>query len=210
MMIKIISILILAYLLGAIPFSYWLGKLFYKIDVRKSGSMSSGATNVLRVIGPKLALPILILDILKGFVATRLVLIFFDESDPQFIYLKLIAGILAMIGHIYPVLAQFKGGKGIATMTGVLLGTVPHVMLIAFPIFFILVSITRYVSLGSLLGALSIPIFLFFSSKNPDYKILAIFTFVVFLIALYTHRANVKRLIQGNENKLSFRKKRQD
>ncbi|MBT7827330.1 MAG: glycerol-3-phosphate 1-O-acyltransferase PlsY [Bacteroidetes bacterium] len=207
-MFKIISILFVAYILGAIPFSLWLGKLFYKTDVRNSGSKSSGATNVLRVIGPKLAFPILILDILKGFVATRLVLVFFVESDPQFLYLKLAAGVLAMIGHIYPVFAQFKGGKGIATMAGVLLGTVPEVMIYAFPIFVIIVSVTRYVSLGSLLGALSIPVLLFFFSSIPDNKILAVFAFVVFLIALFTHRANVKRLISKTESKINFRQKK--
>jgi glycerol-3-phosphate acyltransferase PlsY len=205
-MIHIIALFLLAYLLGSIPFSFWLGKLFFNIDVRKSGSKSSGATNVLRVIGAKLAIPILILDILKGLGATWLVHIFFQESDPNFIYFKLIAGLLAMIGHIFPVFAQFKGGKGIATMTGVLIGTIPQVLIYAFPVFIVFVAVTRYVSVGSLVGSLSIPFLLYFVT-NPQDKTLAVFSFIVFLIVLFTHRANVKRLIQGNENKLSFRKK---
>ncbi|MFC2113892.1 glycerol-3-phosphate 1-O-acyltransferase PlsY [Bacteroidota bacterium] len=206
-MLKTILILLIAYLLGSIPFSYWLGKLFYKIDVRKSGSMSAGATNVLRVIGPKLAVPVLILDILKGYLATQLVNFFHVEAEPLFTYLKVGAGVLATIGHIFPVFAQFKGGKGIATMAGVLLGAVPQVMIFAFPVFLIIVIITKYVSLGSITAAFSIPFVLYFFT-NPGDNILAVFAFVVFLIALFTHRTNVQRLLKGTENKLSFRKKK--
>lgn len=149
MMLKILLGL-LAYLLGSVTNAVWYGKLFHQIDVREHGSKNAGATNTLRVLGNKAGFIVLFLDLLKGFVATELAL-FVEVSSPQETFLlKMIFGIMAVLGHIYPVFAGFKGGKGIATLLGLAIALDPVIALICVVVFVSVVWITRYISVGSM------------------------------------------------------------
>jgi len=207
-MILFIAI-VLAYLIGSIPTAVWAGKLFAGIDVREHGSGNAGATNALRVLGPGIAVPVLLLDIAKGLFATRLVFLNFIEVN-SFILAnleeaRLILGIAAVIGHIFPAFARFKGGKGIATFFGILIGFHLPSAMFSLALFLFIVSITRYVSLGSIVGALFYPIQLIFIF-HIDSLFIQIFSILIPLIVIYTHRKNIDRLLKGQENKISFAK----
>ncbi len=201
-----ILLALIAYLLGSIPTSYWIGKIFFQIDIRNHGSGNAGATNTLRVLGWKVALPVLILDILKGYFAVKLYLFLPEALISQWPYIPLIYGILAVIGHIFPIFAGFRGGKGVATTSGVLLAVNPYALLICLAVFLLFVIVTRMVSAGSVLGAFSLP-FLFSFYFYPSDPYYFAFSLMIFILVVYKHFSNIKRIIQGTENKLSFRKK---
>ncbi|MGC8976705.1 MAG: glycerol-3-phosphate 1-O-acyltransferase PlsY [Candidatus Ratteibacteria bacterium] len=186
----------LSYLLGSIPFGYLICKVFRNIDIRKFGSGNIGATNVYRVCGWKLGIFVLILDILKGFlpVYSGKILKF---SNP-FI---LLGGIFSILGHSFSFFLKGKGGKGVSTSFGVLIGLLPLPALISFLFWVIFVFSTRYVSLGSIIGALTLPVFTFLLTKN---NFLFYVTIFIFLFITYTHRENIKRLINKKENKIIF------
>jgi len=199
--------LILAYLLGAIPTSIWIGKVFYKIDIREHGSGNAGASNAIRVFGPAVGILVLVLDMLKGFAAVFLVKFysFVHPGTPEYINIQIILGIAAVLGHIYPVYAGFRGGKGVATVFGVLLALHPFATLCAAGVFLISFFITHYSSVGSILAGLSFPVFIIFVFDTP-YLHLKIFSGLVSLLLIYTHRKNVVRLWKGIENKTNFSK----
>jgi acyl phosphate:glycerol-3-phosphate acyltransferase len=200
-----------AYLLGSIPSAVWFGKLFYGIDVREHGSGNAGATNTLRVLGNKPGFIVLGIDLLKGFLAANLVVFFKDlEPDTNAYLLHQIAfGALAVIGHVFPVFAQFKGGKGIATLLGITIALNGMLALICAALFVVIVYITRYISVGSMLSAIASP-FIAFGLYHAEINALVYFCAIVALLVVYTHRANIKRLINGNENKFSFTRKQVD
>lgn len=197
-----------AYLLGSVPSAVWIGKNFYGIDVRQHGSGNAGATNTLRVLGKKAGFVVLGIDALKGFAAASLaILILPDAGDENLLLIyKIVLGFIAVLGHVYPVFAGFKGGKGIATLLGVVIALNAWLALYCFLLFVLTVSITRYISVGSMLSAMMSPLIAFWLNH---YNINPLFYFccAVAVLVIYTHRANIKRLAAGSENRFSFNKK---
>ncbi|HEC43440.1 MAG TPA: glycerol-3-phosphate 1-O-acyltransferase [Bacteroides sp.] len=193
-----------AYLLGSLPFSLWIGRGFFDTDVREHGSGNAGATNTWRVLGWKAGLPVLLLDISKGFAATFLPYIYSSlSSDPDLLlWIRVICGIAAAVGHIYPVLAGFRGGKAVATLFGVLLGLMPVPALACLGVFILIFISFRYVSLGSILAGISLPVLVYFLSDHPVQ--LMIFTGLISLLILLTHRKNIGRLARREESKLQL------
>ncbi|NQV52702.1 MAG: glycerol-3-phosphate 1-O-acyltransferase PlsY [Flavobacteriales bacterium] len=197
--------LLLAYLLGSIPTAVWVGKMFYDTDVREYGSGNAGATNTFRVLGKKAGIPVLIIDALKGFAAVKLVVFFAQEpiTDAAFVNYQLALGIAAVIGHIFPVFAGFRGGKGIATLLGLMLAVHHQGALIALGIFIVVFAITRFVSLGSMTAALSFPfiIVLIYQTTVPS---LIVFSMFVAILVLITHQKNIERLFRREENRANI------
>ncbi len=205
-MVTVIVSSAVGYLLGSIPSGVWLGKVFRGIDIREHGSRSIGATNVFRVLGAKLAIAVLALDIAKGFLACYLAS-HLDLGDTVLTsgQLALIAGLAAILGHLLPVFAQFRGGKGVATLAGMLLFLTPLEIGFTMVVFILTVIITRYVSLGSMLGTIffssSILIERYYLGYTHGDEISGLAVLLVILV-LFTHRANIRRLSIGTENKL--------
>lgn len=196
--------LLAAYLIGSIPTSVWIGKLFYNIDVREFGSGNAGATNTFRVLGKKAGIPVLIIDILKGTAAVALA--WWSGTDPassEFTHLQLGLGIAALMGHIFPIFAGFRGGKGVATILGVVLCITPASCALALVIFLIVLFSTRIVSLSSMLAGLSFPVMLHLVMGNSE-PILTVFSVIVAALLLITHRKNIRRLIHREESKVRF------
>lgn len=199
---KVILILS-AYLLGSIPWSVWLGKLFYHTDVREFGSGNAGATNTMRVLGPKMGLAVLILDALKGFAAVNLV--FLTEQFSGHLGTMILLGAMAVLGHIFPVFANFKGGKGIATLLGMIIAIHPIGATFALFTFIASFFIFRIVSVSSILAALSFPVWLIFRF-HEDSNTLILFSFFVVFLVLVTHQKNIERLLNGDERKIRLRR----
>lgn len=199
----ILLTLLAAYLIGSIPTAVWVGKGIYGIDVREHGSGNAGATNTFRVLGKKAAIPVMLIDIAKGFAASNLVLLLhsFTPGSAPFIYFQIGLGITAVLGHIYPVFAQFRGGKGIATLFGMILAIHTPIALICLLIFVGVLLITHYVSLGSMLAALAYPILVYFVFSTASH-FLVIFGILVCFLVFYTHRKNISRLLAGTESKI--------
>ena len=193
----------LAYLIGSFATAVWVGKIFHKIDVREHGSGNAGATNVIRVLGWKTGVPVLLIDVLKGWVAAMLPVFFnmADQGSAMLTNYQIIAGLATVVGHIYPVFAGFRGGKGVATIFGVLLAIHPLVTISCFGVFLCVFLISGYVSLGSMTAGISFPVLLFFFFDTPSVY-LKIFSVVVALALLFTHRKNISRLLKGEESKL--------
>lgn len=202
-----VSILV-SYMIGSIPTAVWVGRKFYGIDVRTRGSGNAGATNTIRVLGWKAGIPVLLIDVFKGLVAVLLVdpMIQFTDGDPVKAYVLLAASVAAVLGHTFPLWAGFKGGKGVATLLGVGFGLFPMAALVALLIFIVVFAVTRYVSLASLTAGISFPflVFFIFPANHWIFYVLAV-SVAIFLPI--THRKNILRLIQGTENKISFRRK---
>jgi acyl phosphate:glycerol-3-phosphate acyltransferase len=195
---------ILAYLAGSIPTAVWYGKIFHGVDVRQHGSGNAGATNSLRTLGKKAGIIVLIVDFLKGFLAVKAASLFSSETDS---ILLLIMGLAVIAGHIFPIFAQFRGGKGVATAMGVLVATFPWAALGCVVVFMIIVFATKYVSLASLLGALAFPIQLTFNLWNDNADKYAIgFSWLIFIILAVMHRQNIQRLLKGTESKFGTKK----
>ncbi|MFN4227058.1 MAG: glycerol-3-phosphate 1-O-acyltransferase PlsY [Candidatus Ratteibacteria bacterium] len=188
--------LILSYFSGSIPFGYLVCKFFKRIDIRKFGSGNIGATNVYRVCGWKLGILVLIFDILKGFFPVYIGKII---KFPNLIILS--GGILSILGHSFSIFLKGKGGKGVSTSFGVIIGFLPFPALLSFIVWIIIVFSTRYVSLGSITGAFFLPFFTIFLTKDKFLFYLSIF---IFILILYTHRENIKRLVNKSENKIDL------
>ena len=214
------TIVILSYLIGSIPTSIIVSKAVKGIDIREHGSGNAGGTNVMRVLGWKHGLLVIFLDAFKGVLAVVVVARLHYGSMPfenvtpfdDFTLVQIIAGVSAVIGHIWTIFAGFKGGKGIATALGVLTMIVTVDMLIGVGVFVLVVTISRYVSLGSILAAVTVPLALvvrenIFNVNIQGYNTLLPFVIFLALLVIFTHRKNVIRLLNGNENKVSFKKK---
>ncbi|MEX1192234.1 MAG: glycerol-3-phosphate 1-O-acyltransferase PlsY [Brumimicrobium sp.] len=199
---------IIAYLLGSIPTSVWVGRLRYNVDVREHGSLNAGATNTFRVLGKKAGIVVLLVDVSKGVLAVLLPYIigFAEWRSDELIHLQLLTGIMAVVGHIFPVFANFNGGKGVATSLGIIIGVHPMAALICVGIFFIFFIISSYVSLGAILGALSFPVSIQFIFNNEN-QLLMIFSIILGLAVVVAHHKNIKRILKGNENKMNLFKK---
>ena len=206
------GLIVAAYLLGSVSNAVWIGIALYRTDVRNYGSKNAGSTNVLRVLGWKAALPVFVLDMAKG--AAAVCLAFLAGLQPEtnaFVGFQIVLGMTAMLGHIFPVFAGFKGGKGVATVAGVMTAIHPSAMAMTFGVFVVTLLISHFVSLSSMVAALCFPfivIVVFGNWLNMEETLtLKLFSVVVMAILLVTHRNNMKRLWRGEESKIVFRKK---
>lgn len=207
-----IAIIVVAYLLGSIPSAVWIGKKYYGIDIREHGSKNAGTTNMLRVLGKRAALPVFIIDYFKGFVAVILTsLMRYDEavSDAWLINLRIIATVAVVIGHIYPIFAGFKGGKGVATLLGAGTGIYAPILLLCFGVWCVVFAIWHYVSLASMVAGCCYPCFVMIFSTmtyNPAAPFesvpFIIFSWVVAILLVITHRKNIGRLREGTESQI--------
>jgi len=201
--------IVLAYLLGAIPTSVWTGRIFYGIDIRKYGSGNAGATNTMRVLGPKAGIPVLIFDVFKGWAAVKLGFVFggYMMTESNYMLFMLVLGVAATIGHIFPVYVGFRGGKGVATLLGVALGVHTGAALIVMGIFLFTLLVSSYVSFSSIIAGFSFPIAIVFIFKNNIIP-LTIFSILVSVLLLITHQKNLDRLIRRQESKAKLFKRR--
>ena len=207
---EIILFILLSYLTGAFPSAVWVGKRFYKIDVREFGSGNAGATNTFRVLGKKAGIPVLLMDIFKGWLAVNY-LSFLSEVpitlENQF-EIQLTFGIAAVIGHLFPVYTGFRGGKGIATLLGLLIGLNPIAAIVSIIVFVFVFLISKYVSLASILASVAFPVVIFFILDEVDVdSSLELFSVFVPILTLITHQKNIERLLRGEEKKIRFDKK---
>ena len=206
-----------AYLIGSIPTAVWYGQGFFGIDIRQYGSGNAGATNAFRVLGKRGGTIVMLVDVIKGYTAAILATLLFYTgviADGDVMTFKIIFGLIAVTGHLYPVFAQFKGGKGVASLLGMMLAIHPEMAVVCIVIFLLVVIASQYVSLGSILAALAFPVLLLlrvFGEKESP--LLIVFGFIVFLMVVLTHQKNIGRLWRGQENRtvlIRLRKKRDD
>lgn len=214
-MISIYSliVLLLAYLFGSIPTAVWLGQSFYGVDVREYGSGNAGATNTFRVLGTKAGTAVMLIDILKGWTATNLAY-FLGASitgpyeSVLFVNYQLILGVIAVVGHLFPVFAGFRGGKGVATLCGMILAIHLGAAVVCIIVFLLVLLLTKYVSLSSISAGFAFPfsiVFLFQTSV----KSLLLYSICICALVLITHQKNIERLLKGKESKVNlFKKKR--
>src|ERR1700743_2646373 len=206
-----VSALILAYLFGSIPTAVWIGLAFFNIDVREYGSGNAGATNTFRVLGKKAGVPVMFLDILKGWTATNLAY-FIGVSTTggygsiAYTNYALALGIAAVMGHLFPVFAGFRGGKGIATLFGMVLAIHLQAALLCVCVFIVVLLITRYVSLSSIIAGFTYTVgveFIF-----PSNKSVVIYGMCICVLILVTHQKNLERLLKGKESKVNLFKRK--
>jgi glycerol-3-phosphate acyltransferase PlsY len=201
--IILIGVIVISYLLGSVSFSYLFGKLLKGIDIRQHGSGNAGATNTLRVLGVGPGITVLLLDVVKGIVAVLLIRMFTDNQ-----WLHVLAGVAAIVGHNWPIYFGFKGGKGIATTIGVTATLISLPALYAGIIGLLLIATTRYVSLGSLVFTLLMPIFLLIPATQGERHgvALVLFAILICIFAWFRHRTNIVKLLKGQENKIFSKK----
>lgn len=203
-----ILLVLCAYCLGSIPTSVWVSRGFFGIDIRDYGSGNAGATNTFRTLGPRWGSFVMICDVLKGFFAVKLAALLPEfSSDIALLNMQLILGIAAVIGHIFPVWADFKGGKGVATLFGLVIGISPWTALACSGVFLLVLYLTRFVSLSSILASVAFPVFILviFNVENHFYRVFAV---AVALLVVLTHQKNIGRIIRGGESKVPIFKKR--
>jgi glycerol-3-phosphate acyltransferase PlsY len=207
-----ISVLILAYLFGSIPTAVWIGQAFYGIDIREYGSGNAGATNTFRVLGKKAGIPVMLIDILKGWTATNLA--YFiplsmvgNHNSIVFTNYELAFGIAAVMGHLFPIFAGFRGGKGIATLFGMVLAVHLQAALLCVLVFILVLLITRYVSLGSIMAGFTYPIAVAFVFP-VSIRAVVIYGMCMCVLILVTHQKNIERLLKGKESKVNLFKKK--
>jgi glycerol-3-phosphate acyltransferase PlsY len=205
-----IMLISIAYLVGSIPSSVWVGRRFYGKDVRELGSKNAGATNTLRTLGKRAGLVVLLMDILKGWLAVGLVCIStYPSGSSDRIHLEVAMAISAIIGHIFPIYAGFKGGKGVATTIGIIFGINPIIALLCMGVFALVLIVSHYVSLASIIAVLSFPIWVVLY-KTTHYWLLA-FSVLLPVLVILTHRKNILRLLNKEESELHlFPNKRAD
>lgn len=196
---------IIAYVIGSIPSSIWIGKSYFGKDVRDFGSGNAGASNTFRVLGKQAGIIVLLLDILKGVTAASLILYMpsVSHGTDQYVNLQLLFGILSVVGHIFPVFENFNGGKGIATLFGMLIG-IHYILAVAcVALFIIVLLLTRYVSLSSILATISFPILTIYIF-NRDEPLFIAFGIAAALMVVITHKKNIVRLLNGEETKANL------
>lgn len=205
---EILILITIAYLIGSFPASVWIGKYFYGIDIREHGSGNAGATNTFRVLGKTPGIIVLIIDILKGSAAVSLAY-WFEEVLPinEFVDIEIGLAITSVFGHIFPVFAGFRGGKGVATLLGATIIITPLSCALALIIFLIVLFSTRYVSLSSMLAGFSYPVILHFIMHNEQ-KTLTIYSILVAILLIITHRKNIRRLLVNKESKIVLASKK--
>ncbi len=203
--------IVLAYLIGSIPSAIWVSKWFFGIDVRDYGSKNAGATNTFRVIGKKAGFPVLFFDILKGWASVTFLSLLssYESGSNQHINLQLAVGLAAVFGHVYPIYERFKGGKGVATLLGIVLAINFPAAGVSFVIFLITYLVSQYVSLGAISAAFFFPFITVYVFKETS-PTLIYFSVVISFLVIFTHRKNIERLLKKKENKmpLNIRNKR--
>jgi glycerol-3-phosphate acyltransferase PlsY len=206
---KEVLFILLAYLLGSVPSSVWVSRYFFDIDIREYGSGNAGATNTFRVLGKKWGVVVMIADMLKGLLAVKLALLipYYLDHDLARTSFQIALGLTAVLGHIYPVWADFRGGKGVATLFGLVLGISPWTALCCSGVFLLVLYLTRFVSLSSILASLAFPVFILviFNVDNHAYRVFAV---AVALLVILTHQKNIGRLLKGSESKVPILKYR--
>lgn len=201
---------LVAYLFGSIPTAVWIGKAWYGIDVREHGSKNAGATNTFRVLGKKPGKVVLLIDVLKGALATLIPVItsyfYLHLEVDALIKMQILAAIFAVAGHVFPIFAQFRGGKGVATSLGVIIGLQPIAALICLVIFLAVFIGSKFVSLGAICASIAFPLVVRFVLKEES---LWLFGFSILLsgLVIFAHRKNIGRLLKGEENKMNLFKK---
>jgi glycerol-3-phosphate acyltransferase PlsY len=205
-MIYFILYPLIAYLLGSIPTAVWVGKRFYAIDIREHGSKNAGATNTFRVLGKKPGTVVLFIDILKGAIAVSLpyfIGAITQTKAPYLVEIQLISGISAILGHIFPVFAGFKGGKGVATSLGIVIGIHPFTALVCMGLFLLVFLLSAMVSLGAIISAIAFPFVLHFVFGNTNSYLMA-FSIVLSIAVIIAHHRNIRRIFKGEENKMNL------
>jgi acyl phosphate:glycerol-3-phosphate acyltransferase len=208
-MIDLIIAIIISYFIGSFPTAILAGKILKKIDIREHGSGNAGATNVFRILGWKSGLIVLGIDMFKGFAPVWWLVPVQSNPDLTALY-QILIGISAICGHIWTIFAGFKGGKGVGTAAGVFLALQPLPVLFSLVTFIMIVSKTKYVSLGSMVAASMLPVFILIKKyvfQYPVSNIVIVVSIILASLIVFMHRENISRLMAGNENKLSFSKK---
>lgn len=204
-----ILFIVIAYLIGSIPTAVWISRYFFGIDIREYGSGNSGATNTFRVLGSKWGTIVMSVDVLKGFIATSLYILlpFYMHNEWDRTNLMVGLGLAAVVGHIFPLWADFRGGKGVATLFGMILAIQPLVAVYCVGVFLLCLYLTRFVSLSSILASIAfmVLILFIFNEKEPLYRAFAI---AVALLVILTHQKNISRLLRGSESKIPILKYR--
>ena len=205
------ALILLAYLIGSIPTSVWISKRFFGIDIRDYGSGNAGATNTFRVLGRKWGTIVMAVDMLKGTAAGLLFILIpyyvAKDHDLQRTNFIIGLGLAAVLGHIFPIWAKFKGGKGVATLFGMVVALQPLVALCCVGVFLLSLYLTRFVSLSSILSSIAFTVFILFIF-NDDVLLYRIFSIAVALLVILTHQKNINRLLKGNESKVPIFKYR--
>jgi acyl phosphate:glycerol-3-phosphate acyltransferase len=202
-----------SYLLGSIPTSVWYGIGYFGMDVRKYGSGNAGASNTFRTLGKRAGIVVMLIDVLKGWTATSLApLLYYSGTIAQESILgyKILFGVLAIIGHIFPIFVRFKGGKGVATLLGMVLAIHPELALVCITIFILTLLTSQYVSLSSMLATLAFPLLSLLGLFGPAETLLIVFGFAMFFLVVLTHQKNIIRLLNGNESRVSLFKSQKD
>ena len=199
---------LLAYLLGSIPTAVWVGKAKYGVDVREHGSMNAGATNTFRVLGKKPGIVVLLIDIIKGFVAVSVPLVasWYWVSSANWVNVQITCSLAVVIVHVFPMFADFKGGKGVATSLGIIIGLHPPAAGICLAVFLIVFMASKYVSLGAMTAACCFPVLLWLIFKVESLELL-IFSCALSAAVIIAHRKNIRRLLLREENKMNLFKK---
>ncbi|MBN1559435.1 glycerol-3-phosphate 1-O-acyltransferase PlsY [candidate division KSB1 bacterium] len=208
-MLSVAVIVVLSYLIGSFPTSIIVGKILKGIDIREHGSGNAGGTNVFRVLGAGPGIFVMLFDALKGFIATFWVSRIVIDSMPDIGMIMIVAGVSAMLGHIWTIFARFRGGKGVGTAAGMLAALFPTALLICLAVFFVVLLMSRIVSISSMAAAITLPITLSvfrYVLHMPVQTSLYVFSFIAAALIIYTHRSNIKRLMNGTENKIGKKK----
>lgn len=202
-------LIVLAYLIGSIPTAVWVSKYFFGIDIRDYGSGNAGATNCYRVLGSKWGTFVMIIDMLKGVVATSLYLLipFYMQDEWERTNFMIGLGLAAVLGHIFPIWADFKGGKGVATLFGMVVAIQPVVAVCCVGVFLLVLYLTRFVSLSSILASIAFAVFILFifNERETLYRVFAV---AVALMVILTHQKNINRILKGTESKVPILKHR--
>ena len=207
-MTLVVLIIVLAYLIGSIPTALWIGRSTHGVDIREHGSKNAGATNTFRILGRKCGWIVLTIDVLKGLAASSLPLIFAEDySKNELLLFQISASLVCIVGHIFPVFAQFRGGKGVASALGIIFGLNPFSACISVCIFLVVFLVSRYVSLGAIITSITYPFVSFFIVKEES-SLMIIFTTLLGLLVVLAHWKNIRRLMNGAESKMNLLNRR--
>ncbi len=207
-MTLVVLFIVLAYLIGSIPTALWIGRSTHGVDIREHGSKNAGATNTFRILGRKCGWIVLTIDVLKGLAASSLPLIFAEDySKNELLLFQISTSLVCIIGHIFPLFAQFRGGKGVASALGIIIGLNPVSACISVVIFLVVFLVSRYVSLGAIITSITYPFVSFFIVKEES-SLMIIFTTLLGLLVVLAHWKNIRRLMNGAESKMNLLNRR--
>ena len=204
-----VFLIVLSYLIGSIPTSVWVSKYFFEIDIRDYGSGNAGATNTYRILGKKWGTFVMVVDMLKGMIGTSLYIFipFYLTNELERTNFMIGLGLAAVAGHIFPIWADFKGGKGVATLFGMAVAIQPLVALCCVGVFLLVLYLTRFVSLSSILAGISFMVFILFIFNEHE-RLYRIFAVLVAAMVVMTHQKNITRIINGTESRVPILKYR--